>query len=197
MIKPAIIFGSHMVLQQEKEIKIWGTVSPGQMIDGILEWESDKAPARYTAITDTEGCWQLCFPPQPTSFGVKLTIKSRGEALVWEDILIGEVWLAGGQSNMEYPLELDAEKETVLRGKMYSEIRFFDVPEISYPEEYQDCVPEASLWESLAVTGAGRPAAAGWIRSCWPRGRERSGYKNMKQGLWRTWIGRGSGFCFA
>lgn len=138
MIQAARIFGSHMVLQQEKEIKIWGTASPGQLIEGILELENQKAPDRRTATADVKGRWQLCFLPKPISFGVRITMKSGRESLVWEDILIGEVWIAGGQSNMEYPLELDAEKKAVLEGSMYSGIRFFDVPEISYQGEERD-----------------------------------------------------------
>lgn len=149
MIRPAMIFGSHMVLQQEKEIKIWGTAAPKQKIEGMMEWETDSNPGAdksdmgletvsSTAVADSEGRWQLRFPPQSTSFGIRLTIKSGMESLVWEDILIGEVWIAGGQSNMEYPLELDAKKETVLKGRMYPEIRFLDVPEISYQGEEQD-----------------------------------------------------------
>ena len=138
MIKAAKIFGSHMVLQQGKEIKLWGTASPGQTIEGIWEMEHHKGCERRIFTADDKGCWQVSFPPQPPSAGARITIRSGGECLMWEDILIGEVWIAGGQSNMEYPLDLDAEKEAALKGRMYSNIRFFDVPEVSYLGEEED-----------------------------------------------------------
>lgn len=136
MIKAATIFGSHMVLQQEKRIKIWGTAFPGQTVEGMLENHGEYD--RRTVTADAKGRWEVCFLPQPVSFGVRITVKSGMESLVWEDILIGEVWIAGGQSNMEYPLDLDAEKEDVLNKRMYPDIRFFDVPEISYAGEERD-----------------------------------------------------------
>lgn len=136
MLQAARIFGNHMVLQQKKKIRIWGSAQIGETVEALLEFGGSVQ--KSTAQADSSGHWQLVFPPQPAARNGKITVRAKDDRLIWEDVLIGEVWIAGGQSNMEYPMEFDAEKEAALAEKMSREIRFFDVPEISYAGEEQD-----------------------------------------------------------
>lgn len=84
-------FQSHMVLQQAQPIVVWGTAAPNSVVKGSFDDES------VSALADAEGKWQLTFKARKASFAPKkMTIGDK----VFTDILIGEVWVCAGQSNM-------------------------------------------------------------------------------------------------
>lgn len=90
------IFTDHMVMQQNADNKIWGTAAPGKKVTVKTSW--DKAEVSATAGTD--GSWKAVV--RTPAYGGPYTITvSDGEPVVLKDVLIGEVWLCGGQSNME------------------------------------------------------------------------------------------------
>lgn len=99
------LFDHHMVLQQDTGAEIWGTATPGAVIDVTGSW--NQLAIRCQA--DENGRWQTLVPtPEatPDSPAYTLTVKEYGgETRVFEDVLIGEVWLLSGQSNMELPLQ--------------------------------------------------------------------------------------------
>ena len=134
-LKTAMIFGNNMVLQRQKNIKIWGTGVPGKTVIGILKGSQTLESKAEIA---PDGNWILIFPAQEVGRGMKLTITDGSENISYDNISIGEVWLAGGQSNMEYFLEYDTEKDSVLDGVMNQEIRFFDYPEVSYEGQLEE-----------------------------------------------------------
>ena len=121
------VFGDHMVLQRHKPIHLWGEGEPGSIVSVILgDGEVKKASV------DDDGDWRLTLPPHEVARGLDLLIADSDTALAIHDVSVGEVWIAGGQSNMEFHLEFDADRQEVLDGPMNLDIRFFDVPEISY-----------------------------------------------------------------
>lgn len=94
---PAIL-GSHMVLERDLPIHLWGWSDPGEKVTAELNGASSSATA------DALGKWSLYLPPQSAGGPFNLTVKSSN-SIVLEDILIGDVWFASGQSNMEMPLQ--------------------------------------------------------------------------------------------
>ncbi|MDO5411831.1 MAG: sialate O-acetylesterase [Lachnospiraceae bacterium] len=132
MLKAAMIFGNHMTLQREKTIKIWGTSDADADISIQL---SDVRQPVLVKSSET-GDWMALLPPHTAAEGLTLTILSGEEKLIFTDVRVGEVWLAGGQSNMEYMLAFDAERETVLKD-CRKEITFFDYPKVSYEGELE------------------------------------------------------------
>ncbi|PHN04589.1 sialate O-acetylesterase [Flavilitoribacter nigricans] len=93
------IFANHMVLQRNTEINIWGTDLPGQSIRIMATWG-----AGATAETDPQGNWRLQLSTPEA--GGPYTIEIQGSSnLELSDVLIGEVWLCSGQSNMEMPVK--------------------------------------------------------------------------------------------
>lgn len=90
-VKPAHVFQSHMVLQQEMPVKIWGTAPAGTTVPVQLDKEKKQA------VSDASGKWLADFPARKAS---RQPIRLRIGDLVLEDILVGEVWLCSGQSNM-------------------------------------------------------------------------------------------------
>ncbi len=92
------LLSSHMVLQRARPIHIWGWSDPGEKITVELHGVS-----RATAGSTT-GSWSVFLPPEPAGGPFQLTV-SAGNRIVLDDVLIGDVWFASGQSNMEMPLK--------------------------------------------------------------------------------------------
>ena len=136
MLKLPMIFGDHMVLQREKTVAVWGWADAGNAVRAELT-RNDEALGSAEAIADEKGYWSLVLASQPAGRGLKLRVICGDEFIIFEDVLVGEVWIAGGQSNMEYWLNFDAEKEEVLSRPENPDIRFFDYPEISFEGELE------------------------------------------------------------
>lgn len=86
-----------MVLQRDTELKIWGWASPGENV--TVEF----AGIRYPGTADAEGKWMVVLPPMQAGGPHKMIIEASNQLTV-NDILIGDVWLCSGQSNMELPV---------------------------------------------------------------------------------------------
>lgn len=90
------IFGSNMVLQRDKPVVIWGWAAPG----GKVEVQLGEAKAGATADA-ASGRWEVTFPAEPANaMGRKLSVVSGAEKVEMENIVIGDVWVMNGQSNM-------------------------------------------------------------------------------------------------
>ncbi len=92
-VRLPFVLGSHMVLQRDKPVPIWGTASPGEHIL-VLFREQQK-----TATADDAGKWMVKLDPLEVGAPDVLTVKGNN-TLRLEDVLVGEVWLGAGQSNM-------------------------------------------------------------------------------------------------
>jgi len=94
------IFSSNMVIQRDKPITIWGWADPGQKVS--VQFGQEKAEA--TADGEA-GRWQMTFPPQQANAsGQKLVVTAGNEKIEMDNILIGDVWVMNGQSNMAFGL---------------------------------------------------------------------------------------------
>ncbi|WPR71381.1 sialate O-acetylesterase [Flavobacterium sp. NG2] len=124
--KLASIFNNHMVLQRETEVAIWGNDKPNTVITIEGSW-GHKAKT----VTDNKGNWQTKI--KTTSAGGPYSLKVVGsQKVVLEDILLGEVWLCSGQSNMEMPLKgfigqpINKSNESIMKSEN-AQLRFFKV----------------------------------------------------------------------
>lgn len=145
MLKMPLIFCDHMVLQRQKNITLWGEADPGAVVTVTLLKDRPLAAAQATA--DSKGSWKLHLPPMEADRGLHLQIESGENRLVLADVSVGEVWIAGGQSNMEYLLQFDADKESALALPEQPDIRFFDCPKASFEEALTDCdLSEYGFW---------------------------------------------------
>jgi len=92
------IFGSHMVLQQDIKIPVWGTADAGEAVTVTLGDHTGKATA------DASGKWRVDLAPVATS-ATPLTLTVTGKNSVkFDDVLVGDVWMCSGQSNMQFQL---------------------------------------------------------------------------------------------
>ena len=134
------ILGSHMVLQRESEVTIWGWAEPGEKVEVRGEW-LETATA---VIADADGKWQTKLKTGAAGGPHSLTIVGENR-IELTDILFGEVWIASGQSNMEMPLVevsgaytgiKDAAEE--VRRANHPNIRLFQVGNFSSDEPLDD-----------------------------------------------------------
>jgi sialate O-acetylesterase len=98
-IKLPKIIGDHMVLQRGMDAPIWGWAAPGEKINVRGDWQKHDV----TTIADADGHWLVKLPtPAP---GGPHTIALHGQnEIVLHDVLVGDVWVCSGQSNMEMPV---------------------------------------------------------------------------------------------
>ncbi len=120
-VKLPSIFGDHMVLQQEAKLPVWGWADPGEKVKVII---GDRS-AEVTAGTD--GRWRADLPPLPTA-GAPVTVTIAGKnTLKLEDVLIGDVWLCSGQSNMVFGLRHSYKGAEAAKQANEPQIRLFSV----------------------------------------------------------------------
>ncbi|NRB44752.1 MAG: 9-O-acetylesterase, partial [Verrucomicrobiales bacterium] len=90
------IFGNNMVIQRDEPIHVWGNATPEKNVRVIL------GKRDLTTKANKKGKWSLELDPLQGSVQAKsLTIRSENKTIEFDNILIGDVWLLGGQSNME------------------------------------------------------------------------------------------------
>jgi sialate O-acetylesterase len=93
-VKMPAIFGDHMVLQQDGKIPVWGTADPGEPVQVALGTSTAKTMA------DALGIWRVDLPSLPINAVPQVMTVTGKNVLTFQDVLIGDVWLASGQSNM-------------------------------------------------------------------------------------------------
>ncbi|MEO8597266.1 MAG: sialate O-acetylesterase [Candidatus Solibacter sp.] len=142
------IFGDNMVLQRGKLNTIWGWSQAGDTVK--VEIEASSA----TGTAGANGKWQVQI--QPPAPGGPYTVKISGKQIVeLKDVLVGDVWLCGGQSNMQFGLRQARNGAEEVKNANYPQIRFYVVGEkASYnPQD----VPRAGSWKAVTPEGlAGR-----------------------------------------
>jgi len=146
------ILGDHMVLQQNSFTKIWGWADPQQEVKVTTSWNQKT----YRVVADPEGNWQVTVSTGKAGGPYKVTIQA-GKTRVLEDILLGEVWICSGQSNMEWQLRRAETAEEEIPASDYPEIRLFTVkkhiairPMEDLNGSWERCTPESSADFSAA-----------------------------------------------
>ena len=91
------IIGSHMVLQQKSTVKLWGWSAPAESIKIKVSWDT----ATYKVVAGRDAKWITSIKTPEAGGSYAITIQGNN-TIKLEDVLIGEVWLCGGQSNMEW-----------------------------------------------------------------------------------------------
>ncbi|PUZ30000.1 sialate O-acetylesterase [Chitinophaga costaii] len=118
------IFGSGMVLQRDKPLKIWGWASAGHTVQVHFNHQA------ATTHANANGEWAVTLKPMPAGGPYELDVIAAHDSLVYKNILLGDVWICGGQSNMEFPISgwskvVNAEQEIAQAN--HPDIRLFTV----------------------------------------------------------------------
>lgn len=144
-VKLPAVFSDNMVLQQKTNAAIWGMARPGKTIGVAVTWDTQK----YTTEADPKGNWKIMLATPAYGGPYKITI-SDGEELTLNNVLIGEVWLCSGQSNMEMPLAgwgkiKDYQKE--IDDAKYPNIRLLQVEHVAANQVQADTKVTAGGWQ--------------------------------------------------
>ncbi|MDT3402776.1 sialate O-acetylesterase [Mucilaginibacter terrae] len=159
-VKLASIFTSNMVLQQKTDAPIWGWDKPGKPVAVTTSWNNKT----YKTTTDNAGKWKVKVPTP--SFGGTYTVTiNDGQITKLDNVLIGEVWLCGGQSNMEMPIKgfkgqpIMGSNEAILKSKN-NNIRLYTVPRSSVTEVQENSKP--SEWRVASPEFVSNFSATGY-----------------------------------
>lgn len=128
---PAVI-GSHMVLQQNTNAKLWGWCEPGEKITIKTSWDTST----YTATGTANAKWNVTIKTPVAGGPYTITLKGNN-TIELEDVLIGEVWLCSGQSNMEMNINWGLNYADDVANAHNKSIRFFHIPRLTanYPQD--------------------------------------------------------------
>ncbi len=170
------LFSDHMVLQRDRAISIWGWAEPGESVVVTLNSNAREA------VASAKGEWSINLPAMHAGGPFTLTVKGKLKTIAITDVMLGEVWVASGQSNMTFALKGTENGASEVANANEPEIRLFTVPRRvaldAQPDtldaSWQVCTPESAaefsavgyffakkLYESLHVP-------IGIIHSGWP-----------------------------
>lgn len=115
------LYSDNMVLQREKTLPLSGTANAGEKV--TVSFNGQKK----TALTHTDGNWTVTLDPMKAGGPYELTIRTANKKLSYKNVLVGEVWLCSGQSNMAFMLQQDATAQTEIPHAANDRLRFFDM----------------------------------------------------------------------
>ena len=169
------LFSDHMVLQQGREIHVWGKADPGEEISASIEGHNGNA------VTNSGGAWSLQLPSMKAGGPFTLVVHGRKDVVI-KDVMVGEVWIASGQSNMTFSLEGVENAGIELPKANNPQIRLFNVPkkialtpqENTLPAHWELCTPDTAKSFSAVAYFFAREiqrklkVPVGVVESAWP-----------------------------
>ena len=161
-LRLAHIFSDHAVLQQESSVPVWGWGDPGKKVE--VAWDG----AKYTTTIQADGSWRLSIPTgKADGVARTLSVKSGKESLQRSDVVLGEVWLCSGQSNMEMPLsgfgfqEVEGATEAIMAApETAARVRVLDIKTGKCTEPQEDV---ETVWAYSTSGVAARTSAVGYF----------------------------------
>lgn len=159
------VLGSNMVLQQQSEVNLWGKADADSKVTVVVSWSNDKIQTH----SDAEGRWAVKVATPAASFDPQTITISDGESVTLENILIGDVWVCSGQSNMEMPVKgfgnqpVENSIDYIMRGgEEASRIRMFTVQRArSYDKDMEDCA--GGQWECASPASVANCSATAYF----------------------------------
>jgi sialate O-acetylesterase len=155
-LRLASIFTDHMVIQQGLHAPVWGYASPGALV--TIDFAGFKTQAR----TDAQGKWMIKMPPIASGGPYDMTVTAE-KTQILRDVMVGEVWVASGQSNMEWTVGMgigpNTEKEKA--SAAYPGIRFFVVPRETAAAPLEDMAP--GTWQPVSPESVSQLSAVAYF----------------------------------
>lgn len=142
------LLSDEAVLQRDREIPIWGWAAPRAEVSVAL------ADAATTTTADAAGRWRTALPALPAGGPHVLTVSSDGEAATARDLLVGDVWVLSGQSNMEWTVRDADDAEAEMAAATDAQIRHFKVPQSFADTPQRELAGGAWAAASPATVGA-------------------------------------------
>ena len=147
------VFSDNLVLQQEMPVPVWGWADPGEQVTVTCQKSS------AVTVADADGCWRVSLPALRPGPVTTLTVRGSN-TLTIANVLVGEVWLCSGQSNMAMSVSRSANPKEAEEQATHPEIRFFQTTSMHAATPQDDC--EGS-WVVCSPETVGRFSAAGYF----------------------------------
>ena len=148
------IFSNHMVLQQKQQNKVWGKGNPGEQVSVSIAGNTVKT------TTGDEGDWSVMLEPLPSGGPHTLVIAGSNE-ITLKDVLVGEVWICSGQSNMQWRVKDTYDADLVQAAAEYPEIRMINYPNVGSQEPVWS--HDNSVWKVCSPETVGKFSAVGYF----------------------------------
>ena len=155
-MKLAAIFSDHAVLQRERRVPVWGWTKPRLRVRVTL------GDAGAETLAGADGRFITWLPPMPAGgpFVLEANTPDPDERVVCQDILVGDVWLCSGQSNMEWPLkQTGADGDREIAGANHPQLRTINIPKLALAGRQSDV---AAAWQVCRPETAGDFTAVGY-----------------------------------
>ncbi len=160
-VKLPHILGDGMILQQNAEARLWGWDRPGQKVDVTVSWSEEK----YSAKTDKNGQWIVKVKTPAAGYTPQSITFNDGEQTTLRNVLVGEVWVCAGQSNMEMPMKgfdncpVEGYNRAVIEAPQYKGIHFVKIPSVMSERPLEDANCE---WQTISPQTVGDASATGY-----------------------------------
>ncbi len=154
------LFGDGMVLQRGAEVPVCGWAEPG--VDVTVQLDR----IRFSTQADAAGTWHLRIGPfEATGKPLRMIVTAGKVTKIYQDILIGDVWLCSGQSNMEWPVHMSQDAPQEIADANHPKIRLFKVPHAAKPEPLEDIAPDESdgRWRACTPESVKSFSAVGYF----------------------------------
>jgi len=150
------VFSDHMVLQRNADVPIWGRADAGEAVAVTLEGRTVRTRA------GSDGRWRVDLPTGEAGGPYVLTVAGEGadDTIEIRDVLVGEVWLCAGQSNMAWVLERARDAEAEIAAADWPRIRHLKVPQRAASQPQED---QAGTWEVCSPRTASQFTAVGYF----------------------------------
>jgi len=169
------LLADHMVVQRGFPVHVWGSAMPNEAVTVTFRGETKSA------TTDEVGHWSLYLSPGEAGGPFSLTVKAAN-TITLNDVLVGDVWVASGQSNMEFPMKELTNASAEIAAARYPKIRIFRVEQ--RPSEYARSDVEAKTWAAVTPETAADSSAVAYYFA-----REIQQRTNVPIGLIETYWG--------
>jgi sialate O-acetylesterase len=138
------VLNSHMVLQRDQPVPLWGWATPGEKVSVSFAGQTKDVTA------DAEGTWKVSLDAMPANANPQAMVIRGSNEIRLDDILVGEVWIGSGQSNMQWSVEASDKPAEEIAAASHPGIRLFLVPLVSSPVKNRNvdaswtaCSPES------------------------------------------------------
>ena len=148
MLHVSPLFSDGAVLCREKELRIFGEAEDGTLIQCELIDENGSMLAKGSGIT-REGKFLILLPPQSARTGCMLQLSSAADRFIARDIAIGDVFLAGGQSNMEMELQSADEGPELIKTHHHPQIRYLNIPKFGSFSREREEAWKLAHWQKI------------------------------------------------
>ena len=155
------IFSDHMVLQQQMPIGVWGWAAPDERIEVSLRAQ------RVSTTAGRDGRWRVTLAPEAAGGPDELKVAGATVTKRFVDVLVGEVWVGSGQSNMQWEVRQAQDADTEIAAAEHPRIRIFSVKRVTALEPKDDVTPmdAAPTWTAVTPAAVSNFSAVGYFFS--------------------------------